>query len=197
LTTKKCCSCKLEFSLDKFYKDSSRSDGLSNKCKSCTYTRQRKYKEKKPDIVRAEKKRYYARHRDKLRQYYWDNKEQLLAAAKQSRTGKKGYLRTMLASAKSRAKEKGWEFNLELDDLMAITGDYCPVDGSPFDWDRQLEIDSTLPLATPSLDRIDSSSGYTKDNVTIVGNKWNRWKSNMSLGELELLIQYVRSVTKS
>jgi len=80
---------------------------------------------------------------------------------------------------------------------MAITGDYCPVDGSPFDWDRQLEIDSTLPLATPSLDRIDSSSGYTKDNVTIVGNKWNRWKSNMNLGELELLIQYVRSVTKS
>jgi hypothetical protein len=30
----------------------------------------------------------------------------------------------------------------------------------------------------------------------IIGDKWNRWKSNMNLDNLELLIQYVRSVTK-
>jgi hypothetical protein len=196
LTTKKCCSCKLEFLLDKFYKDSSRSDGLSNKCKSCSYIKYRKYKETNPDVIKAEKRRYYARNKDKLRQYYCDNKEQILAAAKQNRTGKNGYLKTMLNSAKSRAKQKGWDFDLELDHLMAIASDCCPVDGLPFDWDRQLESDRTLLLAIPSLDRIDSSRGYTKDNVIIIGDKWNRWKSNMNLAELELLTQYVRSATK-
>jgi hypothetical protein len=197
LKTKKCCSCKVEFSLDNFYKDLSRRDGLNNKCKQCTYTRQRKYKEKNPEIIKAEKQRYYERNKNKLRQHYLDNKEQILAAAKQGRTGKEGYLKTMLASAKSRAKQKGWEFDLELDALMMIAGDFCPVDGLPFDWDRQLEDDSTLLLTIPSLDRMDSSRGYTKDNVMIIGDKWNRWKSNMNLEDLELLIQYVRSVTKT
>ena len=119
-----------------------------------------------------------------------------MATAKESRTGKEGYIRTMLNSAKARAKRKGWDFDLELNALLGIAGDCCPVDGLPFDWDRQLEIDNALPLTVPSLDRIDSSRGYTKDNVMIIGDKWNRWKSNMGLDDLEQLIQYVRSVTK-
>jgi hypothetical protein len=196
LTTKKCCSCKLELPLDNFYKDSSRRDGLNSKCKPCVYTKHRKYKEKNPDVIKAEKQRYYAKNKNKFRRHYSDNREQILAAAKQNRTGKEGYLKTMLASAKSRAKQKSWEFNLSLDDLMAIANDHCPVDKLLFDWDRQLESDRTLPLSIPSLDRIDSSRGYTKDNVMIIGDKWNRWKSNMNLDNLELLIKYVRSVTK-
>lgn len=195
---KKICShCKQEFPLENFYKDASRRDGLSNKCKPCTYVKQRKYKENNPDAIKAEKQRYYERNKDKFRQYYCDNKEQILAVAKKNRTGKEGYLRTMLNSAKSRAKQKKLEFDLELDALMAIANDYCPVDGLPFDWDRQLENGKALLLAIPSLDRIDSSRGYTKDNVMIIGDQWNRWKSNMNLGDLELLIQYVRNVTKS
>jgi len=192
-----CSRCKQEFALENFYKDASRKDGLSNKCKPCTYVKQRKYKENNPDVIKAERQRYYEKNKDKLRQYYCDNKEQILAVAKQSRTGKKGYLRTMLNSAKSRAKQKGWEFDLELDALMATANDCCPVDGLPFDWDRQLDNNKTLPLAIPSLDRIDSSRGYTKDNVMIIGDQWNRWKSNMNLGDLELLIQYVRNATNS
>ena len=196
METKKCSSCQVTLSLDKFYKDSSRRDGLTNKCKRCSYARSVKYVEKNPEIIKAEKQRYYARNAEKLRKYYSDNRERILATAKESRTGKEGYIRTMLNSAKARAKRKGWDFDLELNALLGIAGDCCPVDGLPFDWDRQLEIDNALPLTVPSLDRIDSSRGYTKDNVMIIGDKWNRWKSNMGLDDLEQLIQYVRSVTK-
>lgn len=193
---KRCCSCKLELPTDNFYKDVSRRDGLSNKCKPCHATRMRKYKKQNPERIKKDKKNYYDANREKLRQYYQDNKEWILRNAKQSRTGKIGYLKTMLASAKSRAKRMKLSFNIDLDYLMTIATDHCPVDGKLFDWDRQLENNNSLPLSTPSLDRIDSSQGYVKGNVAIIGDKWNRWKSNMTLGELLTLAEYVRSVTE-
>jgi len=192
-----CSRCKQEFPLENFYKDASRKDGLSNKCKSCTYVKQRKYKEKNPDIIKAEKRRYYERNKDKFQKRYQENKEHIARKAKESRTGKEGYIKTMLYSARARAKAKGWEFDLDMEFLMKQSGNYCPVDNLPFDWNRELDLDDSLPLTIPSLDRIDSSRGYTKDNVAIIGDKWNRWKSNMNIDDLELLVKYVRSVTKS
>lgn len=192
-----CSRCKQKFPLENFHKDASRKDGLSNKCKPCTYVKQRKYKKENPDVIKAEKRRYYERNKDKRRRYYQKNKEHIAQKAKESRTGKEGYIKTMLCSAKSRAKTKGWKFDLDLEFLMKHAGDHCPVDNLPFDWNRELDLDDSLPLSIPSLDRIDSSRGYTKDNVIIIGDKWNRWKSNMTIDNLELLIKYVRSVTNS
>jgi len=194
---KHCSRCNQNLSVENFYKDSSRKDGLSNKCKACTYTKQRKYKKKNPDIIKAHKKKYYENNKDKARQYYQENKERLTENAKKSRTGKEGYIKAMLYSAKARAKAKDLDFDLDLNFLLQITGDYCPVDGLPFDWNRELNQDNSLPLTIPSLDRINSSKGYTKDNVIVIGDKWNRWKNNMNLDDLELLVKYVRSVTQT
>lgn len=192
-----CSRCKQKFPLENFYKDASRKDGLSNRCKPCTYVKQRKYKENNPDVIKAEKRRYYERNKDKFKQRYQDNKEHIAQKAKKSRTGKEGYIKQMLYSAKSRANAGGWEFDLDLEFLLEQSGNHCPVDGLPFDWNRELDQDKSLSLTIPSLDRIDSSRGYTKDNVAVIGDKWNRWKNNMNIDDLELLVKYVRSVTKS
>ena len=191
-----CSRCKQKFPLENFYKDASRKDGLNNKCKPCTYVKQRKYKENNPDIVKAEKRRYYERNKDKFKQRYQDNREHIAQKAKESRTGKEGYIKTMFHSARTRAKARGWEFDLDLGFLLEQSGNYCPVDGLPFAWNRELDQNKSLPLTIPSLDRTDSSRGYTKDNVVVMGDKWNRWKSNMNIDDLELLVKYVRSVTK-
>ena len=44
---------------------------------------------------------------------------------------------------------------------------------------------------SPSLDRIIPSLGYVKGNVTFVAHKWNIWKSNMLVRDLELIIAYM------
>ena len=197
---KVCNKCAIELPISKFGRDSRRSDGVHNTCKKCFNAARKEYRRQNPEVIQKVKKKYkekyYEENKRKVRQHYEENRDQILAMAKQGRTGKEGYLRIMITSAKSRAKHKGWEFDLELNALMMVANDYCPVDGLPFDWDRQLENDSTLPMTIPSLDRIDSFRGYTKDNVMIIGDKWNRWKSNMNLDNMELLIEYVRSVTK-
>ena len=43
----------------------------------------------------------------------------------------------------------------------------------------------------PSLDRIDSTRGYTLDNVAVICGRCNRLKSDASLSELKLLVAYV------
>ena len=197
---KVCNKCAIELPIVNFGKDSRKDDGVHNTCKKCFNAAKKEYRRQNPEIIQQAKQRYaekyYQENKAKARQYYEENKEHLLQEAKVKRTGKEGYIKTMLHSARNRAKKKGWDFDLDLEELLSIAPDHCPVDGLPFDWKRRLDDDRTLPLTVPSLDRIDSSRGYTKDNVMIIGDKWNRWKSNMNLDNLELLIQYVRSVTK-
>lgn len=88
----------------------------------------------------------------------------------------------MFNRSKSRAKKKNLEFSLELEDLKIPK--YCPVFGKPLirgdiDW-------------TPSLDRVDSSKGYTKENIEIISNRANRIKNNATLEELEQLVAYYK-----
>ena len=84
--------------------------------------------------------------------------------------------------AKSRAKKKGLEFNLEISDI--IIPEVCPVFNIPFD--------KTNKDYTYSIDRIDPSKGYVKGNVAIICNKANRIKSDATFDELLQVVHYVK-----
>jgi hypothetical protein len=82
-------------------------------------------------------------------------------------------------SSKTRAEKKGWDFDIELSDIKIPQ--ICPL----------LKI-SLVRHSTrdrhhnaPSLDRIDSTKGYTKDNVWVISHRANQIKNDASLEELE------------
>lgn len=87
---------------------------------------------------------------------------------------------------KNRAKQKSIEFNLTLTDLnnlpIPIT---CPVLGIPLRTERGRQTDNSI-----SIDRIDSSKGYTINNIIVVSWKANRLKSNASLIEMRKLVEF-------
>lgn len=86
--------------------------------------------------------------------------------------------------AKYRAKQKGLDFTIEQKDI--IIPDKCPLLGIniiPKAKDR---------IHSPSLDRIDSTKGYTPDNVWIISNRANTLKNDASLQELELLVENLK-----
>lgn len=87
-------------------------------------------------------------------------------------------------SAKKRAKLKGLDFNIEVEDIPEIPK-YCPVLG--------IEIKSNttnIPLdSSPSIDRIDSSKGYIKGNIRIISNRANRIKSDATIEELRKVLE--------
>lgn len=71
--------------------------------------------------------------------------------------------KALLTLAKFRAKQKGMEFSLREEDISdALAAGVCELTGIPFNFEDGRTWDS------PSLDRIDSSKGYTPSNVRVV-----------------------------
>ena len=84
------------------------------------------------------------------------------------------YVETIWSRVKARAKKAGIEFTLTRSDIADMTVPMtCPVLGIPIRMEKGRQTDNSL-----SIDRIDSSRGYTPDNVVFVSWKVNRLKSD-------------------
>ena len=80
----------------------------------------------------------------------------------------KEYISTLFVEARKRAAKKGIEYTLTADDEKRIKFQHsyrCALTNVPFSLDR-MGFNRT-PYA-PSLDRIDSQQGYTRENVRLV-----------------------------
>lgn len=86
----------------------------------------------------------------------------------------------LLKEAKYRAKKRNLLFNLTLDDIQIPP--LCPVFNTPL-------VFKGGPDA-PSVDRIDNTKGYTKDNIIIVSLKANLFKSYATIDELKQLVKF-------
>ena len=124
-------------------------------------------------------------HRKAAREWakrdYDKNREARVAMRRKWRHEHPEYV--LLRNAKKRAKEKGLEFSLTLEDIHIP--DVCPLLGIPIQ--RNLNGVGATPNS-PTLDRIDPNKGYTKDNVWITSWRANKLKSDASLDELERLV---------
>ena len=100
----------------------------------------------------------------------------------------------ILSAAKGRAKRSNREFSLTLDDLLELAKQpSCPISRRPFFWRTVIGNPSTRqphPDA-PSLDRIDSSRGYTPDNVWLISHRMNAIKSDATPKELKSIADAV------
>ena len=101
----------------------------------------------------------------------------------------KRFIYLMWSRAKKRAKEKSIPFEIEVSDI--IIPDMCPVLGIKF----VVSSNGKGPGDTsPSLDRIDSKLGYTKENVKVISFKANRIKSDAEVNDVEKVLEYMKSM---
>ena len=96
------------------------------------------------------------------------------------------YKRQKLKSAERRAKRKNIEFNLTVEGVVWPT--HCPVFGFKLHYFLG---DHMTKDACSSLDRIDSTKGYTADNVQVISFLANRMKSNATQEELEKFANWI------
>ena len=92
----------------------------------------------------------------------------------------------LLWAAKRRAKDYGLEFDLTEEDI--VVPEICPYLGVPLVSSRPRG-DSRRDIA--SLDRIDPTKGYTKDNVEVISWQANTMKSDASK---ELLVRFAKVI---
>ncbi len=89
---------------------------------------------------------------------------------------------------KERAKKQKLEVELTSDDITV--SQYCPILGI------ELQVNKGLVGGrsnSPSIDRKDSSKGYTKDNVWVISQLANQMKSNATPEQLVVFAKWVLS----
>lgn len=114
--------------------------------------------------------------------YYQLHKEEILQKRKLRKLDFKARRRDHLAVARWRANRDGRPFEITLEDIEWPS--HCPVLGIELDYFATKRSDNS-----PSLDRIDNSLGYTKENTWVISNRANRVKSDSSLEELKTLVR--------
>ena len=88
----------------------------------------------------------------------------------------------MWKCAHDRSKKDGLEFNISVLDIKIP--ERCPLLNIPIVQNKG----KYGPCAnSPSLDRIDSSRGYTQDNIWVISHKANTIKSNATVSEIRLI----------
>lgn len=94
--------------------------------------------------------------------------------------------KSMLNDARRRSKKKSIEFNLKLSDIFIP--EVCPVLGIPLFITGGKRTDNS-----PSLDRVDNTRGYCKDNVMVISARANNLKNDGTLDEFKLIIKYMEN----
>jgi hypothetical protein len=96
-------------------------------------------------------------------------------------------IKTLYNRLKRSAQKRNIEFTLSITDLYDLSFPItCPVLGMPMTFNRGRPQDNSY-----SVDRIDSSIGYTIDNIRVISFRANRLKSDATQSEITKLADYV------
>jgi hypothetical protein len=101
---------------------------------------------------------------------------------------KESYFLYKSTRARSRSQSLHIPFDLDAEYLESIWTDTCPISEQPLDPNADRESESA-----PELDRLVPELGYTRGNVTFMSRKMNRIKNNVSVQELEQLLDWMKS----
>lgn len=165
--SKECRTCKIYLPLSSYAINRAAKDGLQYACKQCDNKRQLKRRVDKKEEMQAYGKEYRIKNKDNL-----DFR-----------------LQCLLNSSRARAKEKNREHSITKQDLLDIypEDNKCPIFGFDLEWNG-----NGFRETSPSIDRIDSSRGYTKDNIQIISWKANRIKGYATVDDLEIVLAYLK-----
>lgn len=143
-------------------------------CKECKITYAKKYRD---DIS----------NKQKIKEYHKDRHLKLYSTEKRREIYEKSLEKSMFYRAKKRAENKKIEFSICLEDI--VIPEKCPILGIDL-----LKTVTGKKENSPSLDRKDSSVGYTKDNIVVVSNRANRIKSDATVDEIEKIFKYMKGI---
>ncbi len=157
------------------------------------------WKRDNPEKEKAYRKKRYKKNRKKQIAYAkkWrkDNRARyLIGKKKQNKLARiKRPERYLFERTKSRAKEYNLEFNLTLSDIVIPKN--CPILGIPLFFTDQSDKSNRNPNS-PSIDRIDSTKGYTPDNIVIVSWRANHLKNNGTLEEMTKIVKWLKRIQR-
>lgn len=153
-------------------------------------TYHKEYRKKNQEYLLKKRNEYKESNRNllnaKQKEYYHNNKERMRAKARERYYKAKNSSPELFLwrAAKHRAKSKGLEFSISIDDISIP--EYCPV----FPWIK-LECCNKVSKQSPSLDRRDNAKGYTPGNIRVISHHANSLKKNLDTREFQRIYKYI------
>lgn len=191
-----CKGCERDRFLKEFSKDKQRADGVAFYCKECqsksnaalrkTWSESNNIPENLTCTICEVEKPSGEFPRDKSRPKGIRSECSPCRSAARNdayHTTHNGWARVILDLARRRAFEKGVDFTLTTQDI--VVPERCPVLGILLSIGRGGRHD-----ASPTLDRIDPTGGYTAANVIVVSWRANRIKSDALPHELKAIAEF-------
>ena len=164
LKKKWCNICKRFLALDNFGVANSKKDGLKANCKQC--------------------------NAESAVEYHQNNKEERNEYSKNHR--EKNMFKIRMRDARQRAKKKNISIDINdsyLEELFDLQKGLCYYSGIPMNIERVENLENgEKDNYSISVDRIDSSKGYTKDNIVLSCWIVNRMKGDLSVEEFGSVI---------
>lgn len=165
----KCKTCKPDA---EFWKDKRSADGLQKACSACQKIASKAFRERHPDYFKTKgKQRYWQIGKGRNAERYSAAKEDFKRRRAAISMTARGRLMGLLTAARTRAKQCGMEFSIDLDfvlDQWDRQQGRCLLTGLPLTLERNPGGQRFYMPHSPSLDRRDSSAGYTPDNTRLV-----------------------------
>lgn len=154
------------------------------------------------DRQKEVKKAWREKNKDYNQRYYQQNKDKVKEQLRQKYQDLKNDTPWRLAvrRARNRAKQMGFEFNIDDEYIESIWQTTCPVLGIPLfsaDFGSGMKRGESKAKAqdnSPTLDRIDSSKGYVKGNIVVMSYRANLIKNCGTLDEHKKIVSFLESV---
>ena len=170
-------------------------DRLDNSEKHKKYAQ--KYRQNNLEKIREKdrlsKKKYRQEHYDEYRKEYLEYRElyhnEILAKDRERMLNRPEYF--LFSSARKRARERNLEFNITEQDVKYLLDNtpVCPL--RKVNFERGSNGIRTYNSIT--LDRIDSTKGYIKDNIQIISYKANLVKNNIDLSLFKIIVEKLKT----
>lgn len=158
---KKCFKCKMTKSRDDFYCSKASKDNLTSYCKECL-----SLYAKSKHISNIESSKEYRKSASlKFRE--------------------KNFELNMLLAIKSSAKKRNLEFDLTIEDI--VIPEFCPYLNIPL----TKSVGKGKCASNPSIDRVDNTVGYLKNNIEIISDSANSMKRDATIDQLLIFAQNV------
>ena len=201
ILTKICTCCHQEKPLSEFYNDKRiKKDGKTACCKACLDAKNILYRQ----THKKERSEYECNQRatnSAWREAQAERAKKFLAKLKleggerlekykSKQKARNKLIRTkdprysLWHGARARAREKGLEFNIDLEDI--VLPEKCPILEIPI-----CQNDGKAKFNSYSLDRIDPSKGYIKGNIGVISRMANTMKNDASKEELEIFCKNI------
>lgn len=116
---------------------------------------------------------------------YRDSNKESLAEYLSAWYDRLPYEKKIFNAARARATKRGIPFTISIEDI--VIPELCPILGIPIEYNKGKHAGNSA-----SLDRINPSKGYQKDNIAVISNRANRIKNDGTADEHQAIADWLR-----